>query len=146
MSERTGGCVCGAVRFTAKNVPDKAAICHCQTCRRWLGSALIGVGIKREDLAWTGTEHIRERQTSHWAKRAWCNECGTGLYFEMTMESEWSGNQEVPIGIFDDPNGFTLASEIYIDYKPDSYAFAKCSRKVLTRAECVAQFEVLDED
>ena len=141
---RDGGCLCGAVRFTASDVPDKAGICHCPMCRRWTGSALIGVSVPREAVQWQGEDRIRRRQTSHWAQRAWCDECGTGLYFEVTMDGAYSGKLEFPIGVFDDPNGFAIGSEIYIDHKPDSYAFAGEGRKVLTRQQCVEKFSALD--
>jgi hypothetical protein len=36
-----------------------------------------------------------------------------------------------------------MTNEIYIDFKPDSYAFAGEGRKVLTRADCVARFPLL---
>lgn len=142
----TGACLCGAVLFEARNVERKAGICHCPMCRKWTGSALIGAAIKTEDIAWTGRDYIRERQTSPWAKRAWCDACGTGLYFEMTLENEWSGKQEIPLGLFDDPNDFEVASEIYIDHKPDGYSFAASDRVVLTRAQCVEKFPLLDDD
>ncbi|WP_425099563.1 GFA family protein [Tropicibacter sp. S64] len=142
--ERTGGCLCGAVRFVATDVPDKAGICHCEMCRRWTGSALIGVTVPTGSITWSG-EVLRVMQTSAWAERAFCGKCGSGLYFSVTLENEWYGNTEVPVGIFDDPNGFEITNEIYIDHKPDSYAFeGQAGRRLLTRAECVEKFGVLE--
>jgi hypothetical protein len=45
--------------------------------------------------------------------------------------------------LFDDANGLTMTNEIYIDHKPDSYAFAGEGRQVLTRAQCVEKFPLL---
>ena len=42
------------------------------------------------------------------------------------------------------PNGFETTHEIYIDHKPDSFAYAGEGWKTLTRAECVAKFPLLD--
>ena len=36
--------MCGAVRFVARDVQDKAGICHCEICRRWTGSAMLADG------------------------------------------------------------------------------------------------------
>jgi hypothetical protein len=47
------------------------------------------------------------------------------------------------MGLFDDPNGFELLSEIFIDQKPDSYFFAGEARKEMTRAQCIALFSDL---
>ena len=135
---KSGGCLCGAVRFEAANVPDTFGICHCEMCRRWTGSALLEVSVKTEDLTWHGQEHIATRAGSNWAERAWCRECGTNLYFRQTKEGEWFGSTDLPIGLFDDPDGFTLTHEIFVDHKPDSFAYAADGHKQLTRADVLA--------
>ena len=43
----------------------------------------------------------------------------------------------VALGLFDEPGRLPLASEIYIDRKPDSFAFAG-ERKRMTAAEVEA--------
>ncbi|MDJ0630426.1 MAG: GFA family protein [Rhodobacter sp.] len=144
-ADRTGGCLCGAVRFTARDLAEEFGICHCETCRRWTGSALLGVAFPEEKIAWTGVEHICRYQSSSWAERAWCARCGTGLFFRATGDTPYSGEIELPLGIFDDPNGFVATHEIYIDHKPDSYSYAGGGRKTLTRADCVAKFPRLDD-
>ncbi len=141
---RSGGCLCGAVRFDARNVPDTFGICHCPSCRRWTGSALFEVSIKSDDITWTGAEHIAMRQTSDWAERAWCRECGTVLYFRQTKEDKWYGGTDVPLGLFDDPNGFTLTHEIYTDQTPDGLHIADTGQKRLTRADVIALNPALD--
>ncbi|MCR9150866.1 MAG: GFA family protein [Rhodobacteraceae bacterium] len=143
MTERTGGCMCGAVRFTATEVPDRIGACHCEMCRRWTGSALLGVTIPLEKVEWDGEDHIGRIQSSHWAERGFCTKCGSGLYFRVTMEGDYSGGIELPVGVFDDPNGFVLSNEIYIDHKPDSFAYAGEGRKLMTRQDCIDKFAVL---
>jgi hypothetical protein len=71
------------------------------------------------------------------------SDCGSCLYFRVTAESAWSGDTELPIGLFDDPSGLTMASEIYIDHKPDSFAYAGTGRKLLTRQDCIDRFSLL---
>ncbi len=144
--ERTGGCLCGAVRFSARAVPSTVDVCHCEMCRRWTGSSLIEVDVAKDQIDWTGQDKIAKRQSSEWAERAWCSECGSGLWFSMSDDSsEWGGTYAIPLGLFDDPNGFEMRAEIYIDHKPDSYAYTVNDRKVLTRADCVAKFPALGE-
>lgn len=138
--------MCGAVRFTATGVPAKSGACHCEMCRRWTGSALVGVSVPAGNVTWQGEEHIARIQSSPWAERAWCGKCGSGLWFRVTMESDYSDDIELPLGLFDDPNGFEMTSEIYIDHKPDSFAYAGDGRTVLTRQQCVEKFAMLDSD
>jgi hypothetical protein len=136
--ERTGGCLCGAVRFSARDVPDRFGACHCEMCRRWTGSALLGVTVPAASVAWAGP--VATRQTSAWAERAWCRDCGSGVWFRVTRPGPHADDVEIPIGLFDDPSGFRFDNEIYIDVKPDSYAYAGEGRRTLTRAECMARY------
>ncbi|MEM9011852.1 MAG: GFA family protein [Pseudomonadota bacterium] len=146
MAERTGKCLCGAVRFSARNVPDDYVVCHCQSCRRWLGSALFGVSIPKTDVVWEGAEAVAEIQSSTWAKRAWCTRCGTGLYFQFTAEGTYSDEVEIPLGLFDDPNGFRLKAEIYVDQQPDSFALQAEGHRRLTRADCIEKMPILGSE
>lgn len=143
--EKEGGCLCGAVRFVAQNVPSTFGICHCPSCRRWTGSALFEVSVKTDDLTWTGSEHIAMRATSDWAERAWCRECGTNLYFRHTKQDRWFGGTDLPLGIFDDPDGFSLTHEIYVDQTPAGICLKDAGQKRLTRAEVLAINPDLDE-
>ena len=68
----------------------------------------------------------------------------TGLYFRVIVEGPYYDEIEIPLGLFDDPNGFQMTHEIYNDHKPDSFAFAGKGRKNLTRQQCVEQFNLLD--
>lgn len=147
MTTKTGGCLCGAVRFTAQDVPKEAGACHCEMCRRWTGSALIGVTVPLENVVWEDESHLARIQSSHWAERGFCTRCGSGMFFRVTMESAYSGGIELPIGVFDEADGFEMTNEIYIDIKPDSFSYdGQSGRKLLTRAECHAKFGVLSED
>lgn len=146
MSEKSGGCMCGAVRFSATGVPDSYGICHCEMCRRWTGSALLGVTVPTEKVTWSNEAQIGVLQSSDWAERAWCLRCGSSLYFRVTEDGDWFGSTEIPLGLFDKPSGFTLSNEIYIDHKPDSYAYVGEGHTKLTRSECVEKFARLDEE
>ncbi len=137
--------MCGAVSFVATAVPGTFGICHCEMCRRWTGSALLGVSVPSDKVSWSGQEHIRAVQSSEWAERAWCAKCGTGLYYRVTEKNDWYGATEIPIGLFDEPNGFALDNEIYVDLKPDSYSYTGEGHKRLTRQECIEKFSRLGE-
>lgn len=143
LETREGGCLCGAVRFRAGLTKREFGACHCSMCRRWTGSALLGMTVPEGNVEWQGSEHIASRQTSPWAMRAWCRECGSALYYKVTMDNEWAGNLELPIGVFDNASGLTMSNEIYIDHKPDSFAYAGEGRKLMTRQDCIEKFSLL---
>jgi hypothetical protein len=146
MSARGGQCLCGAVRFAARDVPDTFGVCHCQMCRRWTGSALLGVTVAADKVTWEGRDTIATIQSSAWAERAWCSKCGSGLWFRVTAQGAHSDDLEIPLGLFDDPDGLQMVREIYIDHKPDSFAFAGEGRALMTRQECIEKFSLLDSE
>ena len=141
MTDRKGQCLCGAVTVAVRGVPRDYGACHCNMCRRWTGSALLAVTVPGDAITWTGSEAIRTIQSSAWAERAWCDHCGTGLWYRVTAEGPHKGNYELPIGLFDDSNGMNMNSEIYIDLKSDAFAYAG-DRKRFTEAETLALFGV----
>ena len=136
--EATGGCLCGAVRFVARDVPASYGVCHCPTCRRWTGSALCEVSVPTGSITWTGAEHIATRRTSDWAERAWCRECGTTPYFRHLKEDKWFGSTDLALGLFDDPDVFELSHEIFVDCAPKGLRFADQGQKRLTRSDVLA--------
>ena len=134
-SLRTGRCLCGEVTFEARNPPETFSVCHCRMCRHWTGSALFGLTFEMEDVTWSGAEHIAVFQSSEWAQRGWCRDCGSHLYFRFTAVEQFAGKIELPLGLLDDPSGFRLRSEIFTDEAPDSYALADQGHIRRTRAD-----------
>lgn len=134
-----GGCVCGAVRFEAEPRAREVHACHCETCRRWTGAAFLAVSVLPEDIRFEGAEAIRTYASSEWAERGWCDRCGTTLFYHLTADGFGPKTYEMALGLFDEPDGFPLSSEIYIDRKPAGFAFVgDHARK--TKAEIEATF------
>lgn len=133
--------MCGAVKFTIRDLGSKFGACHCEMCRQWTGSALLGITVPVANMTFSGAENIAKLQSSEWAERAWCSKCGTGLYYRVTMDGPMSENYEVPIGILDDANGLTLVREIFTDCKPDAFAY-QGEHKMMTKAEVLELYGV----
>jgi hypothetical protein len=106
-------CLCGAIEIEAPNQHD-VAICHCSTCRRWAGGPMFAVHCGF-DVHFSGTEPSRY-QSSDWAERGFCPNCGTHLFYHLLSGGEYI----LPAGLFQDQN-FKLSSEIFIDEKPEFY-------------------------
>ena len=134
MAESTGKCLCGAVKFTAKDVNPNHSACHCSTCRKWGGGGPF-FGVRNKGVTFEGEEHIGRYASSSWAERGFCKECGTTLFYYLKPMSA----HMMSVGAFDDPTPFRLASEIFIDDKPEGYAFAGDHPR-LTGAETLAKF------
>ena len=114
----TGRCLCGAVSFRAQDVDGGAISCHCDQCRRWTGTSMMGAEVGRVEFA--GEEHIRRYDSSSWAERGFCRECGASLFYRHKAKDRYF----VSLGMFDDQSSFRLAVEIYMEEKPPGYDFA----------------------
>jgi hypothetical protein len=136
---RAGRCLCGGVRFRAGLTSFSFGACHCDMCRRWVGSALLAISVPTDNIHWDGHANIARFQSSSWAERANCKVCGTALFYRVTSDGPGAGDTELPIGLFDSADGLTFDSEIYIDLKPDSFAYAG-DRKRMTRAQTHEHF------
>ena len=132
-----GQCLCGAVHLRAEPAEPHLHACHCGMCRRWTGLAFVAFPARPGGVEAAGP--VRTRAFSDWAERAWCDECGSALWYEVTADGPVKGTRYVAAGLFENAGGFTLASEIYIDRKPAGYAFAG-EHPVKTQAEVEAAF------
>jgi hypothetical protein len=77
----TGGCLCGAVRYTVADEFLYAANCHCSDCRRATGSAFKPfAGIEREKLVLTKGEDELNLFGDDVGHDVHCKRCGSLLY------------------------------------------------------------------
>ena len=127
---RTGKCLCGEVSFSAESMPTMQA-CHCDTCRKWSGGPFMATPCK--DANFDGP--VARYASSVHAERGFCSTCGTHLFF-LAMSQ---GIHAVPIGLFDDQTDLPFRAEIFVDRKPDYYAFSN-KTKQMTGDEFEAKF------
>ncbi len=89
------------------------------------------------DVKIQGNEYLSEFSSSPWAKRGFCRNCGTHLYFKMNQ----SGSYNILLGVLDiDKNAeLQMSMQYFIDLKPDYYTFdSDCP--VMTEAEIIKKF------
>jgi len=138
-SKQSGGCLCGAVRFTASPKDHEVGVCHCSMCRRWSAGPFMvrdcGTSLKVEDTSSLGTY-----RSSEWAERAFCTTCGTPLYYRLIAQDMYFASAEA----FDDRDSYAFTSQIFVDEKPAYYDFANKTHN-MTGAEVFAAFAPPDE-
>lgn len=137
--DKSGSCLCGAVRFTLSSAPDHTGACHCSMCRKWSGGVFLGVQAAPGTMTIEGQDNIATYPSSGWAERAFCKTCGSSLFYRVTAPGPHQGVCHVGLGTLDDPSGITLTDEIFIDEKPSGYSFAGDTGK-MTGAEVFAMF------
>jgi hypothetical protein len=84
-------------------------------------------------VAFDGAENIARYDSSEWAERGFCRQCGSNLFYHLKGTERYI----MWVGSFDDQTPFKLDGEIFIDEKPDAYAFAGDHPR-LTGAEFMA--------
>ncbi len=131
-----GHCLCGAVTVRATPKRLNVEACHCTMCRRWSGLAYLGVQCGSE-VEIEGEEHVVRYRSSEWAERGFCGVCGSNLFFHDLPKDTYG----LLAGLFPDHALQPLNEEIFIDQKPDYYAFAGDTQK-MTGAEVMAKFGV----
>lgn len=113
MSEYSGGCQCGAVRYRFSGAVGRASICHCRMCQKAFGSfgaPLVSVPLTA--FKWTrGAPGIF--RSSQPVARGFCKDCGTPLF----MQEDGDPNIELAIGTLDDPNAVTLEGQVGVESK-----------------------------
>jgi hypothetical protein len=130
----SGGCLCGAVRFTAAPQSRDVGACHCSMCRKWSAGPFLvldcGTTLKVEDA-----KNLGVYRSSEWAERCFCKQCGTPLFYRLVAQNLYFVSAEA----FDDRDGYAFKSQIFIDEKPAYYDFANKTHN-MTGAEVFAAF------
>ncbi len=134
LPERTGSCLCDAIQFTAKNMSTHVGACHCKMCRKWGGGPFMEVDCG-PDVIFTGTENISLFNSSEWAERGFCRQCGTHLFYRLKE----SNQHMMPVGLFDEDDGLIFKTQVFIDKKPSFYSFSNKTND-MTGEELFAQF------
>ena len=107
---RSGGCLCGNVRYEAEGEPLWVAHCHCESCRRASGAPMVTwAGYRPADVNWTEAEPQRYA-SSPGVTRRFCPTCGSPLTYESTR---WEDEFHILVATLDDPEAVTPTGHVY---------------------------------
>jgi hypothetical protein len=111
----TGRCHCGAVRFEVRGPLRDVLICHCEDCRRIHGHLSAHTATRWDDLAMLEERGLKWYASSDKARRAFCQECGAGIFFDLI------GRDIVSIcaGTLDPPTRIRTAMHVFLDSASD---------------------------
>jgi hypothetical protein len=106
-----GRCFCGAVRLEALSEPAFVCICHCESCRRASGGAMVAWATFRSvDVTITsGTMEMRE--SSPGVTRGHCARCGTHMSYQHVGRP---GAVDITLSCLDDPSAFEPTAHIWV--------------------------------
>ena len=103
---RSGGCLCGAVRYSVRGEPLHVTRCHCADCRKESGSAFtVYAHWPVEAFELTG-------EISSFDTRGFCARCGSRL---LDLSGLDDGIIEIRVGSLDDaPFDLAPQTEIWV--------------------------------
>ncbi len=116
----TGGCLCGAIRYSAITARDIVTLCHCTECRRFTGHHWAAVRVLERDLQISGSAKLAWYAHSETARRGFCADCGSSLIFRFN-DADFLG---IAAGSIDTPTGLTAGQHIFCNEKGDYYEIA----------------------
>jgi hypothetical protein len=114
---RSGGCLCGAVRYRSGASVERVFHCHCSRCRRSSGAPFATHAV----LATAAVEWTTGKEcVSHWPMpqarffaTAFCERCGSLLPVPVTRLDR----VYLPFGSLDDPSGLVPRAHIHVGSK-----------------------------
>lgn len=119
-SKRSGGCLCGKVRFTTSGALRGVVYCHCSQCRRQSGHFYAATNVADDRLTIEGSSNLTWYEASTSAQRGFCRFCGSGLFWKRNGSDVTS----VLAGAFEQPSGLAAEMHIFVADKGDYYEIA----------------------
>lgn len=112
-----GQCDCGKVCFEVEKVREAVTVCHCSQCRRTSGHLWASTKAPFDTVIFSVNEGLQWYSSSAFAKRGFCKNCGSSLFYRM--------NNEVGVGIaagcLEGPTNLYIGRHIFVKDKGDYY-------------------------
>ena len=112
---RTGGCLCGAIRYETVGAPVFTLRCHCRDCQRQSGAAHVpaarvpSAGFRI--LQGTPRRYTTKADSGNEIVRVFCGDCGTPLYVQVATRPDLVG---LRVCTLDDPSWFRPEADIFM--------------------------------
>ncbi|MBC8267776.1 MAG: GFA family protein [Rhodospirillaceae bacterium] len=113
----TASCLCGAVRFNIRGDLRPVINCHCSQCRRTSGHFGAFSGAPKNALTFTEERGLKWFQSSQQARRGFCSECGSSLFYDRKN----AAHMAIAAGSLDGITHLVTKSHIFTDDKGDYY-------------------------
>jgi hypothetical protein len=111
-------CLCGETAFAVHGPLRDVIACHCTQCRKQTGHYLAATSAAVADLRMLRDAQVRWYRSSGSARRAFCAQCGSTLFWQADAEPE---RISIAAGIFDGPTGIRTEGHIFCADKGDYY-------------------------
>ena len=132
---RTGGCLCGSVRYVTAWPPIAVATCQCANCQKQAGSAISIIALVRAaGLEVTGelTSYEDHGDSGGTVFRKFCGKCGSPVISDIpAMEAQ--GIRVIKAGTLDDRSGLNPQMHYWTDSAQDWMVLPEGGVKLATQ-------------
>lgn len=115
-----GSCLCGGVAYEITGPLTPPIVCHCGQCRKQSGHVWSATNVAEAEFKLTRQDSLRWYNASDIAKRGFCANCGSFLFWKRHGASHFA----ISMGSLDAPTGLTLDKHIFTTDKGDYYQIA----------------------
>jgi len=118
MTQRSGQCLCGTVRFTLSADPVAARVCWCKDCQHIASNGTVNILVPTEAVHISGTlsEFVSTAASGNEIKRRFCTRCGSHLFANSSARPQLT---VVRAGTLDDPSSIRPTANIWSVSAPD---------------------------
>ena len=118
----SGGCLCGAVRYTVVGPLRDVVACHCSQCRRSSGHFVAATGAPSDRVTLARADSLVWFVSSAHAERGFCGRCGSNLFWRPTTgDKSWTS---IMAGTLDPPTHLKIERHIFVADKSDYYTIS----------------------
>lgn len=108
----TGGCLCGASRYSSTGEVMNVRACHCRRCQKATGAPIYArVLVPIDSVTMTGPIGWFDAGTG--VRRGFCPKCGSSLFSERAS----IGGIGLTFGSLDEPDRFAPTEHIWVSAK-----------------------------
>ena len=117
MRKRTGGCLCGDIRYRLIADPVVSRVCWCRDCQHLSSNGTVNAIFPTASIEVTGTtsEYVSAADSGNNVRRRFCPRCGSHLFADSTGRA---GLTVVRMGTLDDPSSIQPAANIWSSSAP----------------------------
>lgn len=113
-----GSCLCGGCTYEVHGPLRNVIACHCSQCRKQTGHFLAATNAALADFRLTGSGPLRWYRASQHARRGFCGECGSTLFWQ----ADDADTISIAAGSLDGPTGLCIEGHIFCADRGDYYA------------------------
>lgn len=115
MPTRSGGCLCGAIRYECAGEAQFSLQCHCRDCQRGSGAPHVAA-VRMPAGGFRITQgaprrYVAKSDAGNDITRVFCGDCGTPLYVQVSTRPDIVG---LRVCTFDDPSWFRPDANIFV--------------------------------